>query len=336
MLESVSPTRLERLRRCPLRIAFEQAAPEVARVATSATALCGLAAHRTIELVIGSSWDLKAAWATACDELSAQGAGDVQSTYSARRTLLRLERRLNELLGYRDQHTPKTVRVEQTLVSRDRTVSGRLDLLLVGPEVAVVDYKTGTVTDAGAVRESYERQLAVYAWLAAEHLGVDEVEGALFSLREGIVTVDVTASVRNTVVATLLSLRAAFNSRVPGPQPATPCEASCGWCPFVCSCEPAWTSLDEGVITTLGRGDAVSGVVSAEAVMAASGTSAIRLQIDRGTVRGEAVIADVSHHVAGALHAGDRATFVGLARRSEQPLTFAWRDEISQGMKGAA
>lgn len=330
VLATVSPTRLERLRSCPLRIAFEQAAPRGAAVPGSPWALVGTAIHRTIELCLEDSpLGADEAWSQACDEAARTGR-DPRAAVSARRAFLRLQRRLPDLLDYIAQRRPMEIRRECVITSPDGTLRGQLDLLIIGARPSIVDHKTGSVLADGLPRGHYARQLALYAWLVERSLGLDVNEAALFSLRDGIIAVDVSRAVRDRIVTESIQARDAFNSRAPEAQPATPSDDACGPCPYVGSCDFAWDALRQGVIEGgYGWGDAVRGRLRAPVVIAADGTTAVPLDVEVGTVTGEAMIIDVPVGLLEGCGVGNRLSAWRLARRSEEPLTLGWREGSS-------
>lgn len=328
-LLTLSPTRVERLLACPLRIAFEQAATGRGAASASSWALVGVAVHRTIELCLDDPpLDLHAAWTEACEAL-AQAGPDPRDAPSARRSLLRLQRRLPELIQYVEDREPTETRRECDLASPDGTLSGKIDLLLLGSRPSVVDHKTGVVLADGGLSGRYERQLAVYAWLVEASLGIAVDDAALFSLRDGIVEVDVSRSVRERAVAETTDARDAFNARVPGAQPATPSDRACGTCPFVGPCDSTWVALRQGLIDGIGWGDAVRGHLRAPIVSSAGGTTAVALDVQAGTTRGDVMLIDVPNVMVEGCSVGDEVAAWRLARRSDEPLTLAWREGTS-------
>ena len=224
---------------------------------------------------------------------------------------------------------PTELRVECDLASPDGLVAGRLDLLIVGEQPAVVDYKSGGVTDDDDLRSGYARQLALYAWLASTTLELTGVEAALFSLREGLVAVDVSDSVQESIVAEAREARNQFNARVPSAQPATPTVEVCRWCKFACDCDEAWRALDDGRIDRLGWGEAGRGRVVEPATISRSGRAALTLDVEHGTVAGQATIIDIPAIVTNGLARGTGVSVIGLSIRSDEPLTLAWRDGTS-------
>lgn len=314
---------------CPLRIAFEQAAAGGGAAAASPWALVGVAVHRTIELCLDDPpLELDAAWTEACEAL-AQAGPDPRDAPSARRSFLRLQRRLPELIQYVQERKPTETRREFDLASPDGTLSGQIDLLLLGPRPSVVDHKTGVVLAEGALSGRYERQLAIYAWLVEASLGIAVDDAALFSLRDGIVEVDVSLPVRERAVAEAADARDAFNERVPGAQPATPSERACGTCPFVGPCDSTWAAVQQGLIDGVGWGDAVRGHLRAPIVSSAGGTAAVPLDVHVGTTRGEVMLIDVPNVTVVGCSVGDEVAAWRLARRSDEPVTLAWREGTS-------
>jgi CRISPR/Cas system-associated exonuclease Cas4 (RecB family) len=329
LLLTVSPTKLEDLAACPLRVAFEQITVAGSAASLPAQAALGLALHRTIQLCLTDrELSVESAWALACDELARNGS-DPREAVSARRTILRIQRRLPDLLAYVSEREPSEVLLEHTIRSRDGSVKGRIDLLVLGERPAIVDHKTGLASSEGLPRERYVRQLAIYAWLVQESLGIDIAEAALFSSREGIVEVDVSAPVREPIVAEAMRLRDAFNERVPGTQPATPSDEACGTCQYVGLCDPAWEALGDGVIEGASLYEAVRGHLCSPVVTTASGLAAVPIAASCGTVTGEVMLTDVPLAMTEGCSVGDRVAAWRLRRRSDAPVTLAWREGYS-------
>jgi len=328
-LSTVSPTSIERLLACPLRIAFEQATTGGAVAQGAPRALVGVAIHRAIGLCLGDpTLGVEAAWSRACDEM-AQTGPDPRGAPSARRAFLRLQRRLPDLIEYIHEREPSELLRECVVTSPDGTMSGQVDLLILGERPAIVDHKTGSVLTEGLPRKSYQRQLAIYAWIVEGSLGVEVDEAALFSLREGIVEVDVSGPVRRSIASEAMSAMEAFNMRAPGAQPATPSAHACGVCPFIGPCDPAWEALHEGGIEGFGWGDAVRGRVRAPIVKSAGGAAAVPLNAQIGTVVGHVTVFDVPIPMVETCSVGDQVSAWRLARRSDEPVALAWREGTS-------
>lgn len=325
----MSPSRTARLLACPLRIAFEQAAPRQLEVSPSPFATVGLAVHRVIELCLtGEVLDLVHGWNRACDELEASGLNP-RGAPGARRAQLRLDRRFPDLLNFVRDCEPTEIFLERDLVAPDGSFAGRLDLLILGRMPAVVDYKTGLVERNGQPDESYERQLRIYAWLADQALDVDIRVAALFSLRQGMVEVDASRAQREAAMRHATAAVTAFNRRVPGAQPASPSEVACGWCPHVGGCDSAWAALGAGDIVKFGWGDAVRGIVPEPPSRSADGHVAIQVDVEVGTVSGQATLIDIPASLVHDVVPGSRLSAWSLVRRSVEPNTLAWREQSS-------
>jgi hypothetical protein len=206
---------------------------------------------------------------------------------------------------------------------------GRIDLLVLGRSPCVIDYKSGVASVDGHAVRPYERQLQIYAWLVSAALNVDIQSGALFSLRQGIIEVELSASDQTAATAEALEAKAAFNARVPGAQPATPSVESCGWCPFVGRCGAAWEALGSGAMERIGWGDAIRGTVAGPVMSSASGHAAIPVDAQSGTICGPITIIDVPASAVVGLTVGARVSAWSLARRATEPVILAWREDAS-------
>lgn len=95
------------------------------------------------------------------------------------------------------------------------------------------------------------------------------------------------------------------------------------------ACDATWDALDKGVIDGFGWGEAARGPVRAPIVMAAGGTAAVPLNVQVGTVKGDAMLIDVPAALIGECSIGDQVSVWRLTRRSDEPLTLAWREGMS-------
>lgn len=326
-LAVLSPSKIERLIACPLRIAFEQARPPGSANSPEPSALVGLAVHRAIELFLRGA-ELQRAWEQACEEL-AEGGGDPRYVPTARRARLRLERRLPDLLLFIESRGPSELLLEHRLASADGSVVGRLDLLVLGQRPCVIDFKTGLVDVEGVLDTSHLRQLALYVWLAATHLQRIDVGAAWFSLRQGIVEVDAPHNQSAAVVRLALAARHSYNERAPGPQPATPSTSGCGRCESVGHCHDGWNGLRDGRVERFGWGEAGRALISGPVVVADNGSAAVPIDVTDGTITGLGTLVDVPHMLVRGLDTGDRLSIWRVAKRADEPLALAWLEGIS-------
>jgi hypothetical protein len=314
---------------CPLKVAWDQSTSASPREHSSVEAI-GIAAHRAIEMLLRAHQpDAQSAWKAACAEVAATGT-DPLADPRANRVGLRLARRYPQLVAFIDGHATQEALVEVDLATTDGRVRGRADLILVGPHPAVIDIKTGVVETAEGVDERHATQVSLYAWLAKETLGLGITEGALFSLRQGLIPIDISPELVELTAARAVQAMEAFNARTPGPQPATPSESECGWCPHVARCDAAWEALSIGSMDHIGLGFSMRGEVTAPIFASASGTAAVAMEAEDGMAHGPMMVADVPMDVARPLHQGDRVALVALTVRSTEPLSLAWREGVSR------
>ena len=327
-ISQISPTSVDRLLRCPRAFSHAQGASPQQRgqAAPAPSAVVGIAAHRTLELCLQASRpSLHLAWGQACEEGAAVGI-DPRSRPDARRTLLRLERRLPQLLEFVDARNPSEVpRTESELVSSDGLIRGTVDLIVLGDLPCIVDYKTGLVSEDGVPVEHFVRQLSLYAHLVHECLGVDISEAALFSLREGIIPVDVSLGSRRLVVEECRAAQAAYNALVPGPQPAVPSVAACSHCALVGVCEGFWGPEGRKVVLNLTSGRSIEGRVDAPPVLSASGVGAIAVKPDDGQSDAPVTVIDVPNELIEQLAHGSNVRCWRLRADPEAPSSLRWK-----------
>ncbi len=290
--------------------------------------MVGLTAHRTIEMCVRSdSLEIEQAWQRACVEYAALGQ-DPRNRPDARRTLLRLGRRLPQLLAFIEACSPvRDLLTEQELLSRNGQIYGIVDLIVVGEQSSVVDYKTGFVTEETQPLAHHLRQLALYAHLVSDCLSTNVSRAAIFSLREGIVTVDVSETVRNPIVEECLAALQTYNERVPGTQPAVPSVGSCSYCPFIGRCDEFWgpQGLEGGLELT--SGTCITGRVNGPPLLTTSGFGAVELTLGANDLR--AVVTDIPGDLLSDVKAGNIIRCWRLRADPATPATMEWKREQS-------
>lgn len=221
---------------------------------------------------------------------------DPRSRPDARRTLLRLERRFPQLLEYISSRKPtENLQTETELTSRDGRIGGTVDLIIIGEQPCIVDYKTGFVLEEGKPVDHYVRQLSLYAHLVEERLGVDLNDAALFSLRDGIIPIDVSRESRNVIVQECLAARETYNTIVPNIQPATPTPMACSYCSFIGGCDDFWGIAAGGMELTTGK--CIEGRVEASPVLSASGVGAVALSLNNATTAVAVTVIDIPNEI---------------------------------------
>lgn len=286
-IEAVSPSLLERLD-CPLRVAFSQSAGDRHWPLRKATpALLGEVAHDTIEAVLKGT-EVDRAWATAVES---RRSADVQSPAelpTARRTLLRIRKRLPALLQVLDEVGPDAnLLIEHELETSDGQLRGRPDLIAHGSETLVVDFKSGLVEDRSEIRANYRRQLLLYGALVYECLGLSAQRLLLFSLRQGLIDVPADLAIMEATAAEARRLRGDFNKRTPGPQPGRPSPTTCQFCPHAANCDEFWAAVDKNWESTVGL--AVRGSLQRIPESSAWGQSTLTIEVHDGPLSGQVV-----------------------------------------------
>ena len=330
-LGPIWPGRLAKLLACSLQVAFDQGVGDVRGGPASPSALVGTAIHRCIELLIGDrNLTVEQAWTNACDEMCSSGP-DPREAPPARRAVLRLQKRFPDLKALVDGHeSTSDPLLEEELQSSDGLFQGQPDIVLIGRRTTIIDYKTGTATADGTVNPDYVNQLLLYAWLVADVLSTDQVDACLFSLRDGLIHVDVSPERRQEWASTAKESIRQFEGAVPGPQPGNPSDTACEWCNHVLDCDDVWAAFEEGGVRDLGRGHAVEGVVTGAPTHARNGRSALSLEVERGTLTGHIMVCDLPTTTVLDYVDGLRIRATRLGQRSDEPVALAWKDHRSR------
>jgi len=267
----LSPTRAWRLIECPASVL--PAAGNGPSGGGDQEVNTGTLAHRALERWIRAEGyraaDPKAALAEAADACATELTGGLPASWRVSRA--RLVARGLSLVDLIGDRTPDQVHSEIELEDEDLRLRGRLDLLLLGDQIVVVDLKTQTLLEEG-VPEGVAFQLAVYAHLIQRNYGTLPTRTEVFSLNRGRIVVPLTDESLRSALEALEKARAADSSI------ATPSSATCLFCDHRLSCEPHW-DVAPGWPET----DAVEGeIIRVES--AATGVSAVHLDTFAGPV----------------------------------------------------
>lgn len=319
---------MDSLLHCPSAFAFAQVEPRSYgdRNTPSTSAVVGVVIHRSIELLLRDNVEtVDQAWEMACQEQRDSGI-EPESRPDARRAKLRLERKMPTLLNFiRARNPTQELIVEEPLSSKDGLIRGQVDLVVIGENPCIIDYKSGLVTEDGYPKEHFVRQLCLYAHLVQDDLGIDIDDAFLFSLREGLWPVDVSSPVRNPIVEESLEAQKLFNSRVPGPQPAFPSVTACSFCRHVGECDEFWGPAGVGGGMEPESGVCVSGHVSARPVISASGVGAISVLVGSTPNDHLLTITDIPNHLVEELEPGDNINCWRLRDSVDSPYVLTWK-----------
>lgn len=331
----LSPTSYERLRACPLQASFA-ASPGRGAVSGSASARLGSIAHAVLESVVRSGSIRSNRWAQAFDEawivqVEKERARDVMGgvdpdrwpDYQLKRARTRrTAAKLREML----LALPAACLVlpEEPLSSQGGSLRGRADLIVRGPVHAVLDYKSGEVLDAivGTIHEAYERQLLLYSYMEAETTGTWPTMLEVIPLTGPAVVVAADPSRASTLARDAAERRSAYNSLVPGPQPARVSVIACPRCPYSARCPAFWLAdpSERGPDVVALRG-------TVRRVMRSGDLVTFGIETGPDGARSIAVVRAVDvreHAVAGAIAPDSAVAIVGL-RPEEDRGTFRLR-----------
>lgn len=337
-LQYVTPSSFEVLRRCPLSMAFSQ---HVAMAGTGNPASwLGDVCHRVLERFVseGALWrgaweeELISAWQ---EELAAEVErvreamprgryGDAQRWpgYNLKQARLRMvARRLRDVLL--KIATSAEVLTEVDLVARAGRLRGRADLVIRSKDQhAVIDYKSGSVTQGGNIVPAYERQLQLYSAMEAESSGSWPHTAQVLPLSGPPLEVDVDPDRCDALADSAVALLETFNATVPAVPKAIVAEDSCPACRFAAVCPAFWEGWSAN---------------EAEALLAAEGLVIdsretplngflIRLDAQRGSVgerriRVRGIDQDL-HPEVQSIETGRTVAFAGLVEEPEREASF--------------
>jgi CRISPR/Cas system-associated exonuclease Cas4 (RecB family) len=250
-LEAISPSLFERLR-CPARVAFERSR-RGGRRGLSPHALVGLLFHKGLELALRESLSADEAWARAGDALTQDGH-DVGPLKHTARLTRRFRRAVSQICALLEANPPiGPIAIESEIRSEDGILFGVPDLAWQTDDGAfIVDYKTSLVLREDQLVESYRRQLTFYCALISAKLRCGVDRAVLLSTKEGGVEVPIRLEELDKIIDAARDARAAFNDRLPGPQPACPDDDSCARCPFQATCDAFWQAAESGLLESAG------------------------------------------------------------------------------------
>jgi RecB family exonuclease len=326
---ALSPSRAEALHTCPLQVAFAQSAERGGT--PSDAARLGTICHSALESLVSSSaifdgsWKdaLSDAWQGALDQDAKRnpGAGPPRRWTLARARLPHVVGEVAQLLAA----LPPGVEVlsEVNMTSRDGLLTGRADLVARGESFGlIVDFKTGAAIDNDThdLRDSYGRQLKLYAYLDHEATGVWPSRAVLVPFVGAPVELLVDPDTCAALADAAREARTAYNALVPAAPPANASPSSCIWCAAAPACPAFWERCDptwaeEGVQAARGR------VKSAQTTP--MGGVVVRLDATEGTVApGEMVLRGVDTRLHDALNEpGSVLAAVGI-RPNGSPRSF--------------
>lgn len=300
LIESISPSSAEVLRLCPLRLRYGRGgagrfgAGPFARLGNASHVLLARAGRGEFAHLKGEA--LEAAFAAAWDEAIAHEQAAMQRTGEARfgslarwrtyeitraRTRLAVEALLKPAPG------EQTVS-EQELNAFGGRLRGRPDRITLGPHSSVEDFKTGAIyeldeaAEEPRLRESYRRQLLLYAVLVRHAYGRWPNTARVIALTGAVEEFGIEPADALAVAEESLQLLDNYNAAVARHSPpeamAQPSGLACSTCSYQHQCDPHWSYATAAWRSYL----SVEGTVLQRQDFG-DGTVALRVDVQRGT-----------------------------------------------------
>lgn len=318
-LVDVTPTRVEVLRSCPLRAAFDTSPEHRSVVLRGPAARLGTACHEVLEATAKGYFDavdtsrlanmFEHLWN---EQIAREEAAALRSPrerhfgpairwpyYALKKAYLYQTVQL--LIAARGKPALVSERHRAAGEDKDQAerdykgfggkLHGRADHVVVRDgRVEIEDYKTGAIfdeSDAGVaeIKAGYRRQILLYAALHWDETGVWPRSVHLIALQGERFSMDVEPEEALRVVHETLMLLDAYNQQIAGgaspSELATPSKEACRHCPYKALCDPFWDSVRPDWDM---RGAAcVEGIVKAIEDFGASGR-AIKIDAVRGNL----------------------------------------------------
>ena len=301
VLRRVSPSGYEVLRSCRLRMAFGQRHAGAGFRRTPAMRLGDVCHHvlddavRTQALLL-PEWkeNVRALWEThaEAEEQAAQADGENEPAgrwpgYQLKRArLFQVAGQVRELIAALPEDAE--VLTEAALSAFEGRLFGRADLVIRAENAGrIIDYKSGSIIDRESLqpRESYVRQLQLYAFLERETAGAWPKSAHLFPLHGPPVEIAIEAAACTAVAAQAIASLELFNSSAPGEQPASPALETCGYCQYAAGCYAFWRACDRSWLP-----DLVAACGRVERIFTTPlGGVTVQLAIEKGSLEGDTI-----------------------------------------------
>jgi RecB family exonuclease len=328
----LSPTSLQILEACPLRLYFRETS-DGPPAGLAPAAFIGVLIHRVLERLVqqvlqpggNASAELPRVWDEEVAYLSTEQGVPVRTVlelpgYQLKRARVRhLVQRLEVIWAGRDRS--KDPRTEVDVASRDGLLAGRIDLVLpTEAGIVLIDYKSGAVWDAelGGMIASYRQQLELYVYLFAEQEGQWPVRAGLLPLVGDPVEISVDPAASLKLADLARGLLLAYN-QMSKPPAGTPSPGTCAMCGYAARCATFWDSCGPSWSPNI---VAVQGIVTRKFDAGAAVVS-IDVLVEQGTLtRGEKVmiraISVEQHPEIERVDVARRVGLVGLVHENER------------------
>lgn len=267
----LSPTSAWRMIGCPASASTSDAA--VPTTGDRGTPNAGTLAHRALRQWIESrayrDEHATQALMDAFDIEAHQAGADILVLHEGRLTRSRLGVRAPEIAAMLTSAGSAEILCEQELRDPDTGIRGVPDLIDIGDNTTVIDWKTGQEA-AASIPDRAKFQLRLYAHLFRYSYGRLPSTVEVFSLRRGRRPIDAAAAAVDAAV------RAVSQARAADPLVTRPTLDGCRYCPRRLVCKAHWDAVGDTA-----RPDAVQGPVL-RVETAATGVKALLLETANG------------------------------------------------------
>ena len=326
-IETISPTKFERLRSCALRVSLEgqNQVPKHLRHPSKAQ-LIGIIFHKAFQNYLSThNESVEHAWNRAFEVVASKYRSNI-SPNQVRRPKLFFQRRTDEisslLVDFGVERGSNQVKTEFGAATTDGKITGIFDLFIDRDPFAIVDFKTGIDADLEIVSPAVSRQLALYSVIVRDHRGKLPkvfVSGMKSRLNE-ILDLEI-----ETVLSELHSLVAEFNSGS-GQQLANVSIDSCKYCRQTSRCKEVWK--DKSVLHAL---NSLSGKVASPPLVSANGMGSLKIMVENTQL---VSIRDVPQEFLSGINEGEVARIWRLRKLPQSDNAYAWIDYHSKIYSG--
>jgi RecB family exonuclease len=320
-LTRLSPSSFETLRACPLRLAFATQGDGGGSVSSDRQRI-GQICHDVLESLVRDGRLRSESWSEPLEscflELLASNEDEMRAAVRGSRLALARLRKVAARMGDFLRQVPPDAQIltEEELTAADGRLYGRVDLIVRSAELhVIVDYKTGSFLEPGTeqLKESYERQLMLYACLEAEASGAWPEQALLVPFGAEPVTLRMDPTACLQLLEEVLAALDRWQTWVGGPPPASASPETCGWCPFAARCPAFWAACNTDWADEL---VAIRGPLASIATTPLGGIT-LRLDSTEGSVLGATAVRNIEpteFDGLADLDEGHAVSFVGLRR----------------------
>ena len=326
-IETISPTKFERLRSCALRVSLEveNQVPKHLRHPSKAQ-LIGIIFHKAFQNYLSThNENVENAWNRAFEVVTSKYRSNL-SPDQVRRAKLFFERRTDEisslLVDFGVERGTNQVKTEFRASTNDGRISGVIDLFIDQDPFAIVDFKTGIDAELEIVSPAFARQLALYSVIVRDRCGkiprvfISGMKSKLNEIPEPEI---------DNVLAELNSLVTRFNAQE-GHHTANVSVDSCKYCYQVSRCKEVWK--DKSVLHAL---NSLSGKVASPPLISTNGMGSLKMLVDNVQL---VSIRDVPQEFLNGINEGGDARIWGLRKLPRAENAYSWIDYRSKIFSG--